>query len=198
MPVTPYIFGACRLFCQFWLDANGNWDVPVELGFSENGVEVQEETRLAPVVSDETGGQAGNEFDFQEMGVRHLLRLTMSRWEETVLRRMKYPWPSATAIDLGIPAPIGALRFAGGGYFRLILLGQSLCRVYGKVMIDQEPRSAALGTRHSIAGVAALAMPARFPGVSLTDSPTYRLFSEGVGTNRYADAVNWWNGKVYT
>lgn len=198
MPVTPNVFGPSRLFVQFWADNNGNWAQPVELGYSENGVDVQEETRLVPVVSDETGGQGGNEFDFQNMGERHILRLSMSRWDDPVLSRMKYPWPLSGPIVPGQPAPIGSLLFQQGGYFRLIVLGSILCRVYGKTIIVQEPRTASLGTRHSIAGTVAMAQPARFPPVSAVDQPTWQLYSEASGPNRYADAVQWWNGKVYT
>jgi hypothetical protein len=200
MAITPQNFGPCRLFAQFWADTAGNWADPLPLGFSENGVDVSEETRSMPVHSDETGGQAGNEFDFQEMGERHVLRIVLSRWEATVLERMKKPWPLAPGevFDPGVPPRVGALRFVEGGFFRLVMLGETSCRVYGKCFLPNEPRTVNVGTRHSLAGFGVTCMPARFTPQTFADVATWRLFVDRTGQNRYADAVNWWSGKVYT
>ena len=94
------------------------------LGYSVNGVEVEEESYVEEVHGDQNGGDAGPPIEIVEHGEVHRIRMTLSRWDETVLaviRTAIYAGAQGGSFPLGTPPSAGTLVFGNTGTFRLVL-----------------------------------------------------------------------------
>jgi hypothetical protein len=99
------------------------------LGLSVDGVEIQLLQVENPVMADIGGNQLP--VDFQHMGEQAFVTVTLSRWNEDVLRKIR-----SRPFTLGIPAvaqatpadglarPRGQLIGAGGAAFKLVISAQ--------------------------------------------------------------------------
>lgn len=109
------------------------------VGYTENGVEITEVNYPYDVNTDENGGDAGPPVDVQEMGEVHIIRLLMTKWDETVMDTIR-------AINVGMTA--GDLHIANGKYFRVLINSVLRPRNYPTCII-REPREINKGTKHS-------------------------------------------------
>lgn len=148
------------------------------LGYSINGVEIEENIFTLPVHGDEHGGDAGPPIDIQYLGQVDTVRMELSKWDEAVLDKIRSRlWNSGFTAPLAgqvLSADIGALFFGGSKFFRLALdaANAGFDRDYIKVVF-QEPISVNRGVKHSI--------------VRLT-ATCYREPSPGAGSARVFDS----------
>jgi hypothetical protein len=89
------------------------------LGWTVNGVSIQERPFIAPVVSDEYGGSAGPPSDYQLMGVQHRISLELSKYQAGVLAKLDRFYNSI-ALGSGF-AGVGMLMDCGGLTTRLLM-----------------------------------------------------------------------------
>ncbi len=157
------VFGKAFIQVSFFNDNLGTFGNPVDLGFTENGIEPQEIEITKGVYSDENGGQEGLEFDHQVMGERHVIPISLSRFDAAVLKKMKRPW-SVPLADGMMQTP-GSLIYQDRGFFRLAYGNNNIGIVYPKCTLAREPKTANKGTRYEVATVTIHAQGARISTV---------------------------------
>lgn len=97
----------------------------VDLGYSVNGVDIQEKEFIEPVKSDRYGGSGGADVDVQILGLGADISMELSDFDPEVMIRLQSRMPLNTDFnaDQGkVPTP-GTLMFQSGGIFRLLLQG---------------------------------------------------------------------------
>lgn len=189
------VFGSGLIQCSF-ISGTGpvTYGNPADLGYTENGIDIEERQFTLPVYSDENGGQAGMPFDYQVLGEQHVIRLSVSRFDDAVLKTMWQPWlvpPSA-----GFSVTPGSLVYQDLGYFRLAFGNNFKGIVYPKCTLVSEPLTRNKGTRHEIATFTVLAQPARIATtVSQVTTLTWKTYYEAASL-----ALAWANlsGLTYT
>lgn len=156
-------FGKALVQVSFF-DANAStFDDPVDLGYTENGVELEEREFTLPAYSDENGGQHGVPFDYQVMGEQVMIRLAMSRFDAAIAAKMKRPW--SVQLTEGMMQTPGKLVYQDLGFFRLAIGNNSGGIAFPKCTIAVEPKTANKGTRHEIATMGVLAQGGRISTV---------------------------------
>ncbi len=89
------------------------------LGWTVNGVSIQERPFVTPIVSDEYGGSGGPPADYQLMGMQHRISLELSKYQSAVLAKLDRFYNS---IALGAGAAgVGMLLGCGGLATRLLM-----------------------------------------------------------------------------
>lgn len=115
------------------------------LGYSEAGVDITETQSLLNVQGDQNGGDAGEPIDEQYMGETHTIRMTLTKWDEAVVNKIRARIAAGTA---GTVPRIGTLLRQGGHTFRLQLDAPFEPRDYA-VVIFREPQEINKGSKHS-------------------------------------------------
>lgn len=119
------------------------------LGYSINGVEITEQIFTEEVKGDENGGDAGPPIDVQYLGEMHVIRITMTKYDEAVLNKIRAGIAGGTA---GTISTSGTLYMQGTVAFRLLIHSVNRPRNYINV-IFQEPKEINKGTIHSKATI---------------------------------------------
>ena len=130
------------------------------LGYTENGVEITERIFTGEVHGDENGGDQGPPIDEQYFGEMHIIRMLFTKYDETVIDKVRAGVAGATA---GTPGTSGTLFIQGGVSWRLLIHSVNRPRNYVNVWFS-EPKEINKGTKHSKALVVAKAY--RLAGVS--------------------------------
>lgn len=142
------------------------------LGFSVNGVDLEENIFTLDVQGDEHGGDAGPPIDVQYLGQVDIVRMELSKYDKAVLDKIRarlwnsgFTTPAAGQV---LSADIGALFFAGSKFFRLVLdaANGGFDRDYVKV-IFREPITVNRGVKHSIARLTATCYREPSPGAGV-------------------------------
>ena len=131
--------------CLIKLDS-GNANALEDLGYSENGVRIEEEQFHSDVPGDQNGGDEGPPIDVQYFGEIHRLRMELSSWDAAVAAKILAKLKGGTA---GVLGSAGSLMGAGGFYWRLILLTANLPRNYLRAFPRGQPVELNKGTKYS-------------------------------------------------
>lgn len=115
------------------------------VGRSINGVEITEQTFTDDVFSDENGGEKGPAIDVQMLGQMHIIRITMAKYDESEVDKIRASIAGGTA---GTPGTAGTLYFQGAVSWRLLIHSTNRPRNYTNVVF-QEPKEINKGTIHS-------------------------------------------------
>ncbi|MEM6798543.1 MAG: hypothetical protein AAF589_03430 [Planctomycetota bacterium] len=105
------------------------------LGYSRNAVEISEQPFYHDVPGDENGGDEGPPVDVQFLGMTHLVRMRLSKFDSAVADELHKFVPGSVK---GTPAPTGQLLFLGSTNelsFRVILDNPVDPRSYGRCLI---------------------------------------------------------------
>lgn len=121
------------------------------LGYSLNGVDITDDILTEPVYGDANGGEGGPPIDIQQLGEIHTVRMTLTKYDETVLNTIRASMAGGTA---GTTATSGALYFQGSLYWRLLIHSVNTPRNY-LCAIFTEAKEVNLGTKHSKAIITA-------------------------------------------
>lgn len=141
MPLTIQVDGLAAI--QICL-ANGG--TLAQLGYSINGVEIDEVSFTEDIHGDENGGEAGPPIDVQHHGDIARIRMTLSKWDETVANLIRANVAGGVA---GVVPATGTLLFGGGHAFRVLINTPSRPRNFPLVLFSKEPKTVNKGTRHS-------------------------------------------------
>lgn len=98
-----------------------------DLGYSANGVEIDEQPLELPVPGDENGGDEGNPIDIQTFHERHIIRMELTKFDSAVAAKVGCKFKGDTAGTMGT---IGRLFAAGSGVYRLLLSSTNVTRNY--------------------------------------------------------------------
>jgi len=124
-----------------------------DLGYSINGVTIRENLFTADVHGDEFGGEQGPPIDKQYFGEMHVIQMTMTRYDEAVLNKIRAGVAGGTQ---GVPGTPGTLYFQEFKTWRLVINSTSRPRNYLNVVFH-EPKEINKGTQHSKAIITATA-----------------------------------------
>lgn len=97
----------------------------VNLGYTAEGVQVEEQFYTNPIHSDQYGGTAGPEVDRQFMGKSAKINLSLVEYSLTVVKKLR-EGQAATSWATGVPGTIttvGGLVTCGNGAFQILLVG---------------------------------------------------------------------------
>ena len=123
------------------------------LGYTINGVEITEQVFTEEVKGDENGGDPGPPIDIQYLGEVHTIRMTLTKYDEAVLNKVRAGIAGGTA---GTISTSGTLYFQGTVAWRLLIHSVNRPRNYINVVF-QEPKEINKGTIHSKAIIVAKA-----------------------------------------
>lgn len=142
------------------------------LGYSVNGVDIEENIFTLDVQGDEHGGDSGPPIDVQYLGQVDTVRMELSKWDDAILDKIRarlwnsgFTTPAAGQV---LSADIGSLFFGGSKFFRLVLdaANSGFDRDYIKV-IFREPIVVNRGVKHSIARLTATCYREPSPGAGV-------------------------------
>ena len=122
-----------------------------DVGYTINGVEITEQIFTEDVKGDENGGDPGPPIDVQYLGEKHIIRMTMTKYDESELNKIRAGIAGGTAGTIGTS---GTLYFQGSVSWRLLIQTTNRPRNYNNV-IFREPKEINKGTLHSKAIVVA-------------------------------------------
>lgn len=134
--------------CQIWLDT-GTAGALEFLGYSIDGVQIVERPFFVNVPGDENGGSEGPPVDKQLMGDLHYIRLEMSKYDDTIMEKIRKRLKGLAAQSSLVP---GTLVFCGSYYYRLLLTAPNFTRNY-LAAIPSEPYEMNVGSRWSRAAI---------------------------------------------
>lgn len=142
MPGTPVINVAGLATIKIASPSGGTLDT---LGYTMNGAEITERNFVLDVYGDENGGDAGPPIDVQQMGEAHEIRLLLTKYDDTILDKLRARIAGGTA---GTPSTAGTLMFPTANNFRLLIHSVTLPRNYLNVVF-REAFEINKGTKHS-------------------------------------------------
>jgi hypothetical protein len=115
------------------------------LGLTENGAEVTFEGYYGDVPCDDNGGNEGPPADVQYFGETAEIRLTLSKFDPTILAKVNALLYGGTA---GTPGIVGTLMFAQNFTYRLLINSPTAPLNFPRV-IFRRPRELGKGTKYS-------------------------------------------------
>jgi hypothetical protein len=116
------------------------------LGYTINGVDIQEEHRHTEVPGDQNGGEEGHPIEEQWLSSVHIVRLELSSYERLVGEKLHAHLAGATAGTTPTP---GTFILGASKYFRLLLLSTNtdFIRNYTRAILAGEPKEINHGTK---------------------------------------------------
>ena len=144
MALTIHVAGPVHIKPAFGNATNGVGSLE-SLGYSEAGLDITENVMTLDVHGDQNGGEAGTPIDIQYMDEYHVIRMTLTKWDEVVINKVRATLPAAT---VGTTSAAGTLLFQGFHCNRLLLLGTAEIRNYLRVVF-REPKEINKGSKHS-------------------------------------------------
>ena len=97
----------------------------VNLGYTTNGVDIQENEFVEDVKSDRYGGQGGPSIDVQIYGLGATIDMELVEFDPEYFYKLcsRLPTDSTISANAGRSPTPGTLTFGGGGLFRVMLYG---------------------------------------------------------------------------
>ena len=125
------------------------------LGKTRNGADVTLQQFQIPVPGDDNGGDAGPPIDVQLMGQMAHIRLEFTKYDQTVMDKVKALVAGGTAGDM---PPAGTLYIQDQKYTRL-LLETTTNPLNFPIVVWQEPIQFNVGTRFTMTVLSGTAYP---------------------------------------
>lgn len=170
-------FGKAFVQVSFFTANQSTFANPVDLGYTENGIECEEIELTMPVYSDENGGQQGLPFDYQVMGEQIFIPLALTRFDQAVVAKMKRPW--SVPLTNGMMQTPGSLIYQDRGFFRLAYGNNNRGVVFPKCTLALRPKTYNRGTRHELTTLGVMAQGARIDTtVDQVTTTTWMTFDE--------------------
>lgn len=113
------------------------------LGYSVNGVTIEEIPLLGEVKSDEYGGEQGPPSDYQLFGFQHRVSMELSKFQDAVLAKLTAGYnPAATP---GVGMLLGCLPATT----RLLLFGLNFTRNYPAMLLLEPVERSPIGSQYT-------------------------------------------------
>lgn len=156
---------------QIWVNTGASAAVEF-LGWTRNGLSIQETAIMADVKSDYDGGEQGVPGDYQFLGYQDTIDAELGRFVPAVLAKLE------RRFNAGITGvQIGAMMNCSGANFKALFIAQGLARFYTNIYINEPITYAPVGT------------PASFPRIVFTGLQD--LSVNGSGALNTADGRPW-------
>ncbi len=153
IPLIPYMTVPCFQQAgplQIWVNTGAS-SAPELLGWTRNGIDIDQDARMQELKSDLSGGDAGVPGDYQWLGEMHEISAELAQWSDSVLAKLERR-VNPTVLTRYPGMLVGCL----GGQFRALFLALNFVRCYTNVHIVRPIRRAPIGT------------PATFPRIVFT------------------------------
>lgn len=138
---------------EIWVDTGASLALEF-LGWSVNGVTIQQVAFHGPIHSDENGGDQGPPVDYQLFGQQHRISMELSKFQDTVLAKLEARYnPNTVAGNVGV----GMLLGCSAAMFRVLLKGPSFVRNYPACLIPEPIEISPIGSQASRARVSFIA-----------------------------------------
>lgn len=141
MAVQVNVAGACLI-----RSGTGSASALEDVGYSINGVEIQEDVFTGDVPGDQNGGDQGPPIDIQYFGEVHRLSIDLSKYDPAVVAKIQAKYKGGTAGAIGTP---GSLIIGATTYYRILLTATNFTRNYLGA-IPRQPMSVNAGTKFSV------------------------------------------------
>jgi hypothetical protein len=126
-----------------------------DLGYTIEGVEIQEQPKYLDVYGDQNGGSSGIPIDVQYMGEMHVLRFDLSKWDDAVMAKIAVRLRGGTAGEIGT---VGTLWGAASKTYRVLLTATNFTRNYVSCL-PLEPVGMNAGSKYSRKSFAMVCYP---------------------------------------
>lgn len=148
--ICPVVAGPC----QVWVDT-GSARALEFLGWSVNGVTIEQTTFQGEIHSDENGGDQGPPSDYQLFGHQHRISMELSKFQAAVLNKLDGRYnPNVTGADVGM------LLSCSQATFRLLLKAPNFVRNYPTTIIPDPIELGPVGSNASRARITFIARAA--------------------------------------
>lgn len=160
LPSPPAVCAQYAGPLQVWTDV-GSSNALQFVGWTVNGAEIEEIAYMAPIHSDENGGEAGPPIDYQYFGAQHRITLEFQKYQPAVLASWEARYnPNASSANVGV----GMLLACSNAMFRCLLFAAvggvaNYIRNYIGCVIPEPIGFSPVGTQASRARVTLLANP---------------------------------------
>ncbi len=135
--------------CEIWVDT-GTARALEFLGWSLNGITIEEIAYQTPIHSDENGGDQGPPADYQMFGHRHRILMELSKFQDGVLAKLDQRFnPNASSGSVGV----GMLLGCATASFRLLLKAPNFVRNYLATVILEPIEISPVGSQASRARI---------------------------------------------
>ena len=110
--------------CEVWVDTGAS-NAMEFLGWTANGVTIEERMFHGEIHDDTAGGDQGPPTDYQNFGGQHRIHLELQRYQDSVLAKVEARFNVAASSN-----GVGMLLGCVGGLFRVLLRGPNFVRNY--------------------------------------------------------------------
>lgn len=138
---------------QVWVDTGASNALEF-LGWSLNGVAIEQLAFHGEIHSDESGGQPGPPVDYQLFGHQHRITMELAKFQDSVLAKLDPRYNPNTS---GGNVAVGMLLACASATFRVLLKGPNFVRNYLSCVIRDPIQLAPVGSQASRARVSFLA-----------------------------------------
>lgn len=138
---------------QIWVNTGASGALEF-LGWSLNGVSIEQIVFQSEVHCDEAGGQPGPPVDYQLYGYQHRISMELAKFQDSVLAKLDPRYNPNTA---GGSIAVGMLLKCATATFRVLLKGPNFVRNYLTCVIPNPIELSPIGSQASRARVTFLA-----------------------------------------
>lgn len=132
-----------------WVDS-GVANAVEFLGYTTNGLSIEEQQFQAPVHSDSAGGEQGPPIDYQQFGLQHRIQMEFTQYAETILSKLSLRYnPNIDNANIGV----GMLLVCGSGTWRFIFKGPNFIRNYPICVLEGPIERSPIGSQHTRARI---------------------------------------------
>lgn len=104
------------------------------LGWSLNGLTIEELTFMAPIHTDEQGGEQGPPVDYQILGYQHRITAELAKFQDSVLQKLASRFNLNTSASL---RGVGMLARCNSAAFRVLIKAPNFTRNYTSVVMPE-------------------------------------------------------------
>lgn len=141
MAAAVQVAGACLV-----KTGTGSASALETVGYSVNGVDIQEDVFSGDVPGDQNGGDQGPPIEIQIFGEVHRISIDLSKYDSAVVAKIEAKINGGTT---GQTTTAGTLYFAGAYYYRLLLTATNFTRNY-LAAIPRQPQGLNVGSKFSV------------------------------------------------
>ena len=149
-PTPPTLCHNVAGAAQIWV-GTGPGGAKEFLGYTINGVNIEEQDFTSGVPSDDFGGTEGPPSDYQLFGVLHRIDLELGKFSDAVLLRVGQR--ANPAVNTGVANVPGMLLRCSGKAFKVAIRAPNFYRLYEEMFLLGPARRSPIGSQFTRAAI---------------------------------------------